>query len=116
MILGDQTFGLVETSDGHMNKVGILTIQIGQLCTTMRAKLPGDLRSSVNLGWCAGSEGEVSEFKLCVSQERRTGEAPAMNAMAMGDLPGYTIGLELYGTTKTTAFKFHVFILLTFVE
>ncbi len=72
MVLGDQTLGLVETSDGHMNKVGILTIQVGQLCTTMRAKLPGDLWSGVDLGWYAGREGEVGTYKLCVSQERRT--------------------------------------------
>ena len=116
MVLGDQTLGLVETSDGHMNKVGILTIQVGQLCTTMRAKLPGDLGSGVDLGWCTGSEGAVGGFKLRVSEERGTGEAPAMNAMAMGDSPGYTVGLELYGTTETTAFKFHIVILLTFVE
>ena len=59
MVLGDQMLRLVETSDCHVNQVGILYIQIGQLGPTMRAKLPGDLWSGVDQGWYTGCEGEV---------------------------------------------------------
>src|SRR5439155_25059629 len=95
-------FGVVQRSDGHVQLLGFLGGKKGEGRAAVGAEAP-DAIGPMNLPGLAARKAEVRAFERSPGHERSPAGAPAIFAMAVGDVIGPASGFVTHLAAQTTA-------------